>query len=177
VLTIPLSAVRLASGFGNGVKHLPTETFVVEFIYSLSGAVNVLLFFFARSDLLHPRNKLGTAPGNAGPGVRTGHERVPAPSGEHGEDPDLARNELGEASGNVGTDVQSEHEPRVTVGGADGTWKPKNNPWPDQLAHDPGVTVAPSSARTDNQPGYEYTSTRPLHQAGNGEILEEARNS
>jgi len=56
VTTLPLSAVRLATGFGSTTRHLPTETFVVEFFYSLTGALNVILFLSTRSALLLPRN-------------------------------------------------------------------------------------------------------------------------
>ncbi|KIM74393.1 hypothetical protein PILCRDRAFT_828227 [Piloderma croceum F 1598] len=56
VITLPLSAVRLRTGFGSTTRHLPTATFVVEFIYSLSGALNVILFLSTRSELLLPRN-------------------------------------------------------------------------------------------------------------------------
>jgi hypothetical protein len=62
VITLPLSIVRFRSGFGSIKRNYPTWTFVVEFVYSLSGALNVLLFLFTRSDLLLPRNRLGVAP-------------------------------------------------------------------------------------------------------------------
>jgi len=72
VTTLPLSVVRWRSGFGSTSRRMPTATFVVEFIYSLSGAVNVLLFLLTRPELLLPRNisskrnKSGAAPGLAG---------------------------------------------------------------------------------------------------------------
>jgi hypothetical protein len=50
-ITLPLSVVRWRSGFGSTL-HLATATFVVEFLYSLSGALNVLLLVFTRSKLL-----------------------------------------------------------------------------------------------------------------------------
>lgn len=56
MITLPLSAVRVRSGFGSTTRHLPTATFIVEFIYSLSGALNVILFLSTRSELLLPRN-------------------------------------------------------------------------------------------------------------------------
>jgi len=62
VIALPLSVVRWRSGFGGSKHHLPTATFAVEFLYSLSGVLNVLLFLFTRSDLLLPRNRLGVAP-------------------------------------------------------------------------------------------------------------------
>jgi hypothetical protein len=62
VITLPLSVVRWRSGFGSNIRHFPTATFAVEFIYSLSGALNVLLFLYTRSDLFLPRNRLGVAP-------------------------------------------------------------------------------------------------------------------
>jgi len=56
-LALPLSIVRWGSDFG---RHpMPTATFAAEFIYSLSGALNVLLFLFTRSALLLPRNRSG----------------------------------------------------------------------------------------------------------------------
>ena len=55
-ITLPLTGVRLKTGFGRFQRHLTAATFAVEFIYSLSGALNVLLFLFTRSDLLLPRN-------------------------------------------------------------------------------------------------------------------------
>lgn len=72
VTTLPISVVRWRSGFGSTSRRMPTATFVVEFIYSLSGAVNVLLFLLTRPELLLPRNisskrnKSGAAPGLAG---------------------------------------------------------------------------------------------------------------
>jgi len=59
VITLPLSVVRLRTGFGGAE---PTATFAVEFIYSLSGALNVLLFLSTRSHLFLPRNRFGVAP-------------------------------------------------------------------------------------------------------------------
>jgi hypothetical protein len=56
VVALPLSVVRWTTAFGSGQHHLPAATFAVEIIYSLSGALNVLLFLFTRSELLLPRN-------------------------------------------------------------------------------------------------------------------------
>jgi membrane protease YdiL (CAAX protease family) len=57
VITLPLTAVRFKSGFGSKRRHLATETFAVEFLYSLSGALNVLLVVFTRSDILRSQGK------------------------------------------------------------------------------------------------------------------------
>jgi len=70
--TLPLSVVRFKSGFGSTRGNYHTITFVVEFIYSLSGAFNVLLFLFTRSNLLLPHNRLGLAPGPMPHDGRTG---------------------------------------------------------------------------------------------------------
>lgn len=56
IVTLPLSVVRWRTGFGSTQRSLPTATFAVEIIYSLSGALNVLLFLITRSQLLLPRN-------------------------------------------------------------------------------------------------------------------------
>ena len=77
VTTLPLSVVRWKSGFGSSRRSYPTATFVVEFIYSLSGAFNVLLFLFTRADLLLPHNRLGVAPGFIPPAVETRLELTP----------------------------------------------------------------------------------------------------
>lgn len=63
VTTLPLSVVRWTSGFGSIRHKFSTATFVVESIYSLSGAVNVLLFLSTRPDILLPGPRLGRAPG------------------------------------------------------------------------------------------------------------------
>lgn len=56
VLVLPLSIVRFKTSFSAGAadKHnIPdAATFAVQFIYSLSGAVNVALFLTTRSGLL-----------------------------------------------------------------------------------------------------------------------------
>lgn len=45
--------MRWITGFGNGGKSVPSAaTFAAFFIYSLSGAINALLFLFTRADLL-----------------------------------------------------------------------------------------------------------------------------
>jgi len=56
-LALPLSVVRWSTGFGSTGHQMPTATFAVEFVYSLSGALNVLLFLFTRQSLLLPRNR------------------------------------------------------------------------------------------------------------------------
>jgi hypothetical protein len=48
VVTLPLSAVRWLMGSSSAERNMPAATFAVEYIYSLSGALNVLLF------LAHP---------------------------------------------------------------------------------------------------------------------------
>ena len=123
VITLPLSAVRWSSGFGRKRHRLPTATFAVEFIYSLSGALNVLLFLFTRSNLLLPRNRLGVAPGDVEPDVQIGHELGPVlPPAAHDMDPDPTCNGLEDARGNDHPDVQIVHEPRPAAsGGDDGT--------------------------------------------------------
>ena len=52
MLTLPLSVARLKSGFS---ARLPSATFAVESIYSLSGVLNVTLILLTRSPLLLPR--------------------------------------------------------------------------------------------------------------------------
>jgi hypothetical protein len=61
MVALPLSVVRWSTGFGGAEWNVPAATFAVECIYSLSGALNVLLFLFARSPLLLPRNKAKAA--------------------------------------------------------------------------------------------------------------------
>jgi hypothetical protein len=71
VLIIPISCIRWRSGFGfKDLHYIPSAaTFAFEFIYSLSGALNVLLFLFTRSELLSigntsgKKHRLGVAPG------------------------------------------------------------------------------------------------------------------
>jgi len=77
VTTLPLSVVRWKSGFGSSRHPFPTATFVVEFIYGLSGAFNVLLFLFTRSNLLVPRDRLWVAPGPVPPPLTDGEELGP----------------------------------------------------------------------------------------------------
>lgn len=48
--------MRFRSGFGKGAHKVPNSlTFAVQFLYSLSGAVNVMLFLTTRSGLLLPK--------------------------------------------------------------------------------------------------------------------------
>jgi len=71
VIVLPLSVVRWVTGFGSNIYHLPSEaTFIVIFIYNLSGLLNALLFLLTRSELLllgntssTKRKRLGQAPG------------------------------------------------------------------------------------------------------------------
>jgi hypothetical protein len=63
MVTLPLSVVRLRSGFGT---RLSSATFAVESIYSLSGLLNVALILLTRSPLLLPR---GTSRDRHGSGV------------------------------------------------------------------------------------------------------------
>jgi len=63
MVTLPLSVVRLRSGFGT---RLSSATFAVESIYSLSGLLNVALIPLTRSPLLLPR---GTSRDRHGSGV------------------------------------------------------------------------------------------------------------
>jgi len=56
VIALPLSVVRWSTAFGSAKHHMAAATFAVEVVYSLSGALNVLLFLFTRPELLLPRN-------------------------------------------------------------------------------------------------------------------------
>jgi hypothetical protein len=85
VAALPLTVVRLITGFGSATHHLPAATFAVECIYSLSGALNVILILLTRSPLLLPRgasrdrNKLGVAPSVSLPKSRRGFSEVSRP--------------------------------------------------------------------------------------------------
>jgi hypothetical protein len=48
VVALPLSVVRWLMGSGSAERNMPAATFAVEYIYSFSGALNVLMF------LTHP---------------------------------------------------------------------------------------------------------------------------
>jgi len=62
VTTLPVSAVRWQSGFGNGGHNLSTWTFVTASIYNLTGAFNVFLFLYTRLNLLcHRRSGIPPA--------------------------------------------------------------------------------------------------------------------
>lgn len=73
VIVLPLSVVRWITGFGSGARHMPSAaTFIVIFIYNLSGVLNAILFLLTRTDLLllgntslAQRKGLGLAPGVA----------------------------------------------------------------------------------------------------------------
>ncbi|KIM83330.1 hypothetical protein PILCRDRAFT_819583 [Piloderma croceum F 1598] len=73
VIVLPLSVVRWITGFGTNTHQMSSvATFIVISIYSLSGALNAMLFLLTRSDLLLlgntssvPSKGLGLAPGIA----------------------------------------------------------------------------------------------------------------
>jgi hypothetical protein len=113
VITLLLSVVYWTSGFGCKQHWLPTETYTVEFIYSLSGALNILLFIFTKKELLLPRNRLGMAPDNMLHGVEIGPELERIPPAHP------IRNGLGETPGNVRLDVQTVHNPRLAASEVD----------------------------------------------------------
>ncbi|KZP09505.1 hypothetical protein FIBSPDRAFT_679383, partial [Athelia psychrophila] len=52
LIVLPLSVVRWTSDFGTSKHKLVVLTFATQFLHSLSGAFNVLLFLFTRSGLL-----------------------------------------------------------------------------------------------------------------------------
>ena len=86
MVALPLSVVRWRTGFGSTKRHMPTATFVVEFIYSLSPAFNVALILLTRSPLLLPRqasrertNRLGVAPSVSVTKSRTHYSEVSRP--------------------------------------------------------------------------------------------------
>jgi hypothetical protein len=85
VVALPLSVVRWTTGFGSTPRHMPAATFTVEFIYSLSGALNVVLILLTRSPLLLPRgtsrdrNRLGVAPSVSLPKMNRGLSDVSRP--------------------------------------------------------------------------------------------------
>lgn len=62
----------------------------MEFLYSLSGALNVLLFLTTRSKLFLPRKRLGMAPGGGANGINLhllqhGSQVVPGSSSTVGQ--------------------------------------------------------------------------------------------
>jgi hypothetical protein len=85
VVALPLSVVRWTTGFGSTTRHMPAATFAVEFIYSLSGALNVGLILLTRSPLLLPRgasrdrHRLGVAPSVSLPKSKRGLSEVSRP--------------------------------------------------------------------------------------------------
>jgi hypothetical protein len=85
VVALPLSVVRWTTGFGGTPRHMPAATFVVEFIYGLSGTLNVVLILVTRSPLLLPRdtsrdrNRLGVAPSISLPKINRGSSEVSRP--------------------------------------------------------------------------------------------------
>ncbi|KZP09500.1 hypothetical protein FIBSPDRAFT_963895 [Athelia psychrophila] len=54
LIILPFSVVRWTSNFGTGKNKLTVLTFATQFLYSLSGTFNVLLFIFTRTGLLIP---------------------------------------------------------------------------------------------------------------------------
>ena len=69
IVTIPLTAVRFKTNFGQKQNLHPVATFAAIFIYSLSGFFNALLFMLTRKDLLFTNSRdvkqeeVGVAPG------------------------------------------------------------------------------------------------------------------
>ena len=69
IVIIPLTAVRFKTNFGQKHNLHSVATFVVIFIYSLSGFFNALLFMLTRKDLLFTNSRdvkqeeVGVAPG------------------------------------------------------------------------------------------------------------------
>jgi len=60
IVVLPPSVVRFRTGFGQETHHIPHAwTFAVQFVYCLSGALNVLLFLTTRSGLLLPKSTPG----------------------------------------------------------------------------------------------------------------------
>ena len=53
---VTLTGVRFRTRFGSTQHHLSPETFAVEFIYSFSGTLNVVLFLFTCLDLFFSCN-------------------------------------------------------------------------------------------------------------------------
>lgn len=69
-MVLPTVVCRFISKFGSDADRVPSAaTFAVEVLFSLSGAVNALLFVMTRSELLglgnksEKKHKLGIAPG------------------------------------------------------------------------------------------------------------------
>ncbi|KAF7972384.1 hypothetical protein HWV62_18100 [Athelia sp. TMB] len=63
IVVLPPTVVRFHYGFGSQ-RHIPNAwAFIIQFVFCLSGALNVLLFLTTRSGLLLPKAALGkTAP-------------------------------------------------------------------------------------------------------------------
>ena len=64
ILVTPISIVRWVGGFGRSPKvHMPSAaTLATEFLFSLSGLVNVFIFIFTRKGLFIAENKDGVLP-------------------------------------------------------------------------------------------------------------------
>ena len=60
IMVLPTVVCRFISKFGSDTDRVPSAaTFAVEVLFSLSGAVNALLFILTRSELLGLGNKSG----------------------------------------------------------------------------------------------------------------------
>ncbi|KZP15512.1 hypothetical protein FIBSPDRAFT_795315 [Athelia psychrophila] len=80
IVVLPLSIVRFKSGFGKGAgqgahKVPHAATFAVQFLYSLSGALNVMLFLTTRSGLLLPKSTPVISTALLQPGVESDIEQ------------------------------------------------------------------------------------------------------
>ena len=117
IVTIPLTAVRFKTNFGQKQNLHPVATFVAIFIYSLSGFFNALLFMLTRKDLLFTNSrdlkqeKVGVAPGG-GNEVMIGVVR---------EDSD---EELGSEKMDKGDSNRLAPSIMLGSGSSDGGWEP-----------------------------------------------------
>jgi hypothetical protein len=159
VTTLPLSVVRWKSGFGSIRRRYPTATFVVEFFYSLSGAFNVLLFLFTRSNLLLPHNRLAVAPSPMPPASEAEVELTPVGTlpRENGNFPYHGFGVTPNPTLPNGQIV-----PGVT------TAEPLHGPNDNQLSRN-GLGWAPSSVLPDGQIEVEPISGGPLPRVDNDE--------
>ena len=117
IVVIPLTAVRFKTDFGLKNNLPPIATFVVIFIYSLSGFFNALLFLLTRKDLLFMespdlKRKVGVAPG----------AEEPVGAVQPSSDEELG----GEKNENRTKMEDSNHlAPSILIGsGSDGGWEP-----------------------------------------------------
>lgn len=124
IVVIPLSAVRFKTNFGEDNNLPSVATFVVIFIYSLSGFFNALLFMLTRADLLFTnspdlKREVGVAPG-AGSEVMIGVEHV-------GSEEELGVEKLGSRMTTGIRREDSNHlAPSIALGSgsSDGGWEP-----------------------------------------------------